>query len=500
MKKIAYFQTICLLSLFVLQGCYKDEGNYDYETINEITIDLGFEGFLDQYAADTVHIDPVLTFSSGEPENDLSYYWYCNNEEIATEKVLNYPVKQLKGKRPYVKFKVINNRDSSTFISGFYVEIIPDYMTGWVVLTKEGERSILSYINPVDYSIYPDFYTEKTGLELGPDVLRIKEHWPFDATTIGSILVIRNTTEGNLEIDGENLNPFYNTNDFFLGGQTPEDYRPLDEYYMWDYSFILDDNHNLYRRKHENNKLFQSGVYSNVPMYISGGVKFEKAWSGPFFSSLTLFYDKDNGALYVGSDYGSVLAVSFTNIFPGMPGDYTFIDNMDKELVYVGNMKQGRFTSPFYLVYKDDAGTYYVQKIQVVHQAITCMVIHQGEASFGDGKITDNTVFCQLERKSDYLFFSGGENEKTLYLYEHATAKLNEYYTFDSPIKTICHDLSNSTNNTLMVGLENGDLVFLGISLNDMMDPGIRFKQKVELGEGVPVSTFYKCGYNYSQY
>lgn len=498
-KKTTYFLATALACLFILQGCYEDKGNYEYETINEITIDFGNNGYLDQYAADTMRIDPVLTFS-GEVESDLSYCWYCNDEEICTEKIISYPIKQLKGERPYVKLKIVNNRDNSTFVSGFYVEIIPDYMTGWVVLTKEGERSILSYINPNNYTIYPDFYTAKSGLELGADAIQIKEHWTFNATTIGSILVIRNSTGGNLEIEGSNLTPLYNTNDFFLGGQTPDDYRPIGEYYMWDYSFILDDNHNLYRRKHENNKLFQSGVYSNIPMYIAGGVDFEKAWSGPFMSSLTLFYDKDNASLYVGSDFGNVLALSFTNVYEGMPGDYTFINNMDKELVHVGNIKQGRYTSAYYLIYKDDAAEYYVQKMQLSHQATVCMAIHMGECSFGDGVINDNTVFCQLERKSDYMFFSGGADNKSLYMYEHTTAKLEEYYSFDSPIKTICHDLSNSSNNTLMVGLENGNMVFLGISLDDMMAPDIRFKQKVELGQGVPVSTFYKCGYSYTQY
>jgi len=494
--KIIY---ITLLFLLLLSSCYVDRGNYEYETINKITIDLGNNGFLDKYTSDTLDITPELTFS-GETESDISYFWYCNNEEISQEPVLNYPVRDLTGRRPFIKLKVVNNRDQSTFLAGFYVEIIPDYMTGWIILTKKNERSVISFVNPVSYNVNPDFYTKITGAELGPDAIEVKQHWPFDALSIGSVLVIRNEEGGNIELDGTNLNPLYNTNDFFLAKTVPVDFRPVGEYYMWDYSFILDDNRNLYQRKHQDNKLFQSGVYANKPMFIPNGVKFDKGWSGPWMSGLTLFYDKSKGCLYVGSDFGSVMGVSFVNVFPGMPGNYTLIDNMNKELVYVGNIKQGRFASPFFLIYKDASSVYYVQKIQVVHQGTFCQVIHMGETSFGTGYINDQTIFCQLDRKPDYLFFSGGNGNKTLCMYEHPTSKSTEYYTFDSPIKTICSDLSNASNNMLMVGLENGELYFIGIAYQNMMDSSTRLINKVVLDEGVPVSSFYKCGYQYTQF
>lgn len=490
---------VALLVLPALQGCYKDLGNYKYGSVNRISIDFGNNGFLDKYMSDTLVVDPVLTFQS-EPESDLTFVWYCNNAEISGSRVLDIPVKELTGKRPYIKLKVTNNRDGSTFLAGFYVEIIPDYMLGWVVLGKEGQRSVLSFINPVNYSVYHDFYTMISGLELGPDAVSIQQHWPFDAMSIGSILVVRNDPAGNVEINGVDLNPLYNTNDFFLAKTPPQDFRSNGEFYMWDYSFMLDDNGNLYQRKHENNKLFQSGVYSNKPMYVPGVTGFDKGWSGPWMSGLTLFYEKQRGKLYVGSDFGSVMEMTFVNVFPGMPGNFTLINNMDKELVYVGNVKQGRFASPFYLVYKAADGQYWVQNIQVVHQGTFCQVIHMGEKPFGDGAINDKTVFHQLERKQAYMFFSGGTGNKTLYMYEHNTSKLTEYYTFDSEIRTISSDLSNASNNVLMVGLAGGEMVFLGITYQDMTVPDGRFLKSLQLPGFVPVSAFYKSGYQYNQF
>ncbi len=497
MKTTILYLTVGILFSFI--SCYEDKGNYTYEPINGITIDLENNGFLDQYAYDTLDIRPQLTFT-GKPENNLSFTWYCNNEEISHDQDLNYPVSNLKGGRPYIKLKIVNNRDQSTFFAGFYVEIIPDYMTGWVILTKKENRSILSFINPFTYSVTADFYTSFAQAELGPNAVEIKEHWPFNAMAIGNVLVVRNEADGNIEIDGIKLNPLYYTNDFFLAKKVPTDFRPVGEYYMWDYSFILDDNHNLYQRKFNDNTQFQSGVYTNKPMFFPNGVKFDRGWAGPWFSGLTLFYDKTKGCLYVGSDFGSVLPVSFVNAFPGMPGNYTFIDNMDKELVYVGNIKQGRFASPFVLLYKDGNSTYHIQQVQVVHTGAFCQVIHMGEKPIGNEYTNAQTLFCQLERKQDYLFFSGGDNNKTLYLYEHSTSACNSYYTFDSPIKTLSADLSNGNNNIMMVGLENGDIYFIGISYQNMTQPDTRFLKKVELGEGIPVSTFFKCGYQYTQF
>jgi hypothetical protein len=490
---------VIIIFLFLLQSCYKDLGNYSYESINEISIDLGNDGFVEHYISDTLNIKPSLTFSDGK-EGDISFIWYCDNNEISRDSVLVYPVKSLTGKRPYIKVKVINNKDQSTFLNGFFVDIIPDYMTGWIVLSKKGGRSIISYINQNSYNVYTDFYKMIAQSELGPNAIEIKEHWPFEAMTIGNILVIRNEEDGNIEIDGINLSPLYKTNDFFLAKTVPSDFRPKGEFYMWDYSFILDDNRNLYQRKYQNKALFQSGVYANKPMFIPNGVKFDKGWDGPWLSGLTLFYDQTKGCLFVGSDFGSVLPLSFSNISQGMPGDYTFIDNMNKKLVHIGNVKQGRYTSLYYFIYKDNSGEYRVQKVQLVHLGTLCNAIHMGEKKFGDGHINDNSVFCQLERKSDYIFFSGGVNNSILYLYEHTTSKLSEYYSFNSPIKTICADLSSSSNNKLMIGLENGDLYFLGITYQHMTNPSTRFLNKIELAQGPIVSTFYKCGYQYTQF
>ena len=69
---------LCLMLLPALfTSCYKDEGNYDYKELNEITVDtVGVKTsfVIDQY--DSLVIEPKITFSlSALPETALSYRW-----------------------------------------------------------------------------------------------------------------------------------------------------------------------------------------------------------------------------------------------------------------------------------------------------------------------------------------------------------------------------------------------------------------------------------------
>ena len=506
MKQIKLYSLVAVL--FLLASCYKDKGNYAYEDLNKVEIVFEGGGFLNPRAADTLHIEPRLiyrgdTLSAGALAETFSFTWYCNNEEISTGPVLNYAVRDLTGLRPYVKLKAVNKNDESTFLEGFYVDAIPAYLTGWVVLTKKDGRGIISFIDPVTFEVTADFYTTISGQELGPDAVEVKEHWMAGSglSNPGNILIVRNDPAGNIELDGIKLGPLYNTNNFFLGNTLPADFRPRGEFYMWDYSMMLDDNGNIYTRKHTNNAFSQSGVYPNKPMFIPGDVKFDKGWTGTYLSGQTILYDKTKGRLFIGSDHGLVLPV---NYMPGppLPPGATLINAMDKEMVYVGRLQQGRFTSSYYLVFFD-GNQHFVQKIMVMDQFYTIQALFMSEHPLGAGTANAESVFCQLPRIDNYLFYSGGSGNKTLYLWEHGPSRSSEYFTFDSPIRTITASQNQimgvNTHDQLMVGLENGDVYILGILSDQIADPSRRLIKKIVLGEGVPVSSMYKMGFGYTQ-
>jgi hypothetical protein len=507
MKQTKSYSLIALL-LVLATSCYKDKGNYNYEALDAVKI--VFEGgeFISPRSSDTLNIDPKLiyrgdTIPASSATNTFSFIWYCNDKEISKAPVLDIPVRELNGIRPYVKLKVVNKNDESTFLNGFTVDAIPAYLTGWVMLSKKDNRSIISFIDPVTFEVTGDFYTTISGEELGPNATEVREHWMAGAglSNPGNILIVRNDAAGNIELDGINLNPIYKTNNFFLGNTVPADFRPRGEYYMWDYSMMLDDNGNVYTRKHVNNAYAQSGVYPNKPMFIPNGVKFDKGWAGTYMSGQTILYDKTKGKLFLGSDRGLVLPVNYMPGPPIPPGT-TLIDAMDKEMVYVGPLKQGRFTTSYFLIFFN--GTqHFVQRIMIIDQFYTAQALFMGETPFGAGTANAQSVFFQLPRIENYMFYSGGSENKTLYLYEHGPARSTEYYSFDSPIKTItaCQNqlMGVFTHDQIMVGLENGDVYILGILSDEIADPSRRLKKKIVLDKGVPVSSMYKMGFGFNQ-
>jgi hypothetical protein len=498
-----------IFGMFLLSSCYKDKGNYDYTELNKVTILInGDESYITPRAADTLHIDPQLiykgdTLRASTLTETFTFTWYCNDGQISSSPVLDYPVRNLTGLRPYLKLKVVNKNDGSTFLNGVTVDAIPAYLTGWVLLTKKNNRTVLSFIDPVSFDVNADFYTTVSQKELGANAVEVKEIWTgAGLNNPGNILIVRNDAGGNIELDGITLNPISNSNNFFLGNTLPADFRPRGEFYMWDYTIMQDDNRNIYMRKHVDNSLTQSGVYPNKPMFIPGGVKFDKGWDGTFLSGQTLLYDKTQGRLFLGSDNGG--AVLPVNYMPGppVPPGTTLINAMDKELVYVGRLQQGRFTSSYYLVFFD--GTkYYEQKVMIIDQRFTVAALFMGEFPLGAGTANAQSVFCQLPRIDNYMFYSGGSGNNTLYLHEQGPGMSSVYFTFGSPIRIIAAAQNNimgvNTHDQLMVALENGDVYILGILPDQIADPSKRLIKKIELNQGVPVSGMYKAGFGYYQ-
>lgn len=507
MKQSILYSFIALL-FTLASSCYKDKGNYSYGELNKVEIIFKDGRFINPRVTDTLNIDPAIgyrgdTVLASTVSETFSFTWYCNDKEISKGPVLHYAVRDLTGIRPYVKLKVVNKKDESVFLDGFTVDAIPAYLTGWIVLTKKDNRSIISFIDPVTYEVTADFYTTISGEELGPNAIDVKEHWMAGGgvSNPGNVLIIRNDAAGNLELDGNDLKPIYKTNNFFLGNTVPNDFRPRSEFYMWDYSMMLDDNGNIYTRKHVNNAFSQSGVYPNKPMFIPGGVKFDKGWSGTYLSGQTILYDKTRGKLFLGSDHGLVLPVNYMPGPPIPPGT-TMINAMDKELMYVGALKQGRFTSSYYLIFFNGSN-YSVQKIMAIDQFYTVQAVFMGETGFGAGTANAQSIFCQMPRIENYMFYSGGGGNKTLYLYEHGPARSSEYFSFDSPIRSIAVNqnmvMGVFTHDQLMVGLENGDVYILGVTSDEISDPSKRLKKKIVLDKGVPVSSMYKMGFGFNQ-
>ncbi len=71
---------ISTLYVVGLLACYDDEGNYDYQDINEISV---VDNFKEEYSAymlaDTLRISPKLNFTQDSTtEGRFEYSWYLS--------------------------------------------------------------------------------------------------------------------------------------------------------------------------------------------------------------------------------------------------------------------------------------------------------------------------------------------------------------------------------------------------------------------------------------
>ena len=76
------FFTLSVVAMMLMTACYKDEGNYDYDTLDQVRIDTADTGILSEYAImrfDTLELHPDVTFN-GQKVTDgddapLDYQW-----------------------------------------------------------------------------------------------------------------------------------------------------------------------------------------------------------------------------------------------------------------------------------------------------------------------------------------------------------------------------------------------------------------------------------------
>jgi len=91
MKRIKLKLATAILLGSLMSSCYEDKGNYDYEQMNDITVEIPLESN-DCVLGDVLKITPELKFLTGKETENLTYLWTFDGQEIATERVLNWIV------------------------------------------------------------------------------------------------------------------------------------------------------------------------------------------------------------------------------------------------------------------------------------------------------------------------------------------------------------------------------------------------------------------------
>lgn len=152
--------------VLLLAACSKDKGNYDYIDIPDPVV-TNLDTAYVAISGDSLIVSPKVTLAAGN--NDYSCFWKIAVPEQAT--TLDYEGKELRivfglrANRYNVLLKVQDNNTGQRYFYEFVIKGQTEFTRGTLVLSNEGEHSVLSFVKP-DGSVQPDIYKAINGESL----------------------------------------------------------------------------------------------------------------------------------------------------------------------------------------------------------------------------------------------------------------------------------------------------------------------------------------------
>ena len=372
---------VCSLILLLLTACYSDKGNYDYHDINDVTIGgIDRENVYVAYAFQTtLKSTPQIRSTMGD-ESSYEYTWRIipRNADtgkgasldefvVSHDRNLVYPVQLTDG--DYTGFfEVKDPATGVTWIEDFYLQVISQGSTGWVVACDQGDgRTRLDLIGKDSENtndvLYPDLW-KNLDFEMGVPkrLFYVGDNY---ASYLGFPVLV--TDQGSYSITG---------NDFHIGEDTDLKWyfgtvsdrilvaNSTIELYTTNWVanwWVIDDSGKIYATECTDRAFFSYPI--NI---LDGQTEFKAA---PFvgvsytyndtdedwnYNYAAIFYDEQGRrflAKYGANNYPSLMQCSGTQLFDVTTGrDMVFMDahyEIDAQVVAV--LKEP--TSPRYFLY-----------------------------------------------------------------------------------------------------------------------------------------------------
>ena len=144
---LLYIFLFLLSSLAI--GCYDDEGNYDYKTINEVAVKL--EETYGVRKVDTVFvIRPEIRQSLATDTTNLKFEWYYNSASdqfkgdlVSTADTVAIRIDPADKKfsyNHYLRFYIHDTQTGASYLFPVKLKVAKPYEGAWMVLhSKEGQ-------------------------------------------------------------------------------------------------------------------------------------------------------------------------------------------------------------------------------------------------------------------------------------------------------------------------------------------------------------------------
>lgn len=532
----------CLLS-----SCYEDKGNYDYQQMNDITINLSLPDGKTKYSlGDVLEISPELAFAKGFESENLTYSWTFDRKEISTDRNLKWLIDE-EGENSHIRLAVKDENTGVTYFESVLVSVTSRYAeNGWVVLSKnEDGTSMLTYLEQTtkevenenkekekvyDCIVAKNIYGSMNGGgSLGGQPVSLTQHFvsfwssdgPEDLTSW--LWLVQKGGEGCIDISGSSYQIQGSLPAMFVNGGYPQGFEPQRVYDMMCYTMAIGEDGTIYTRIKDSYTLFNSSYFVNdVPLSyeqqpVDGTMM---ARTMDFYDrGGALFYDKNSKRYFHIGDYAILSFQSSTGTYVllkysgklMLPIVDDKIYESDRNLARLDDMSGyniyylGAYADNKYKSVIEKGGEIYIQDFKVNQfsgkNTVTVADYTQKRATELDplikGGVKNVYSLCYQQNTRPYLLIGHG---KTLYLYKFDApegSRLIEYQSFDSEITGI--DVYNIiTSGHAGVGLANGEFYVLSLAkdvIQKIIDGTAKTEDKVlfkQDGLGTIVEVIFK--------
>lgn len=207
---------IALLLAGILQSCYDDLGNYNYQDLNNISISEIEEDYVVEQFEDFT-ITPAISQESAENEDNLQYLWYMYRygardfaDTLSFDRNLSVKVGSIPGLYNAV-FKV-TDKNTGIFTSYlFKVLVVNDYSNGLIILSNLNGKANLAILNEAD-KLYQDVYQTVNGTVAGENPVALGY---IDNKRSKGVLILSDDEVGGVITDVTGFNKYGEYSDMF---------------------------------------------------------------------------------------------------------------------------------------------------------------------------------------------------------------------------------------------------------------------------------------------
>lgn len=281
--KTIYFLLIAIL--LGVSGCYDDKGNYDYKSINEITVEFP-DFYFEQVLGEKLIVEPKLSYSLGDSVGlNLAFEWMFADKVVGNKRRLEWIMDTAVQSDLVLRVKNLDNDLVSMASTTVRIGSIYTVNEGYLILSERDNKSLLTFAqldyktdengeivtddngdDIIEFRIVEDVYKRENGEELGTNPLFVREHNADIFPSYGHVTVFQGGGIGSVDLDGTSMKKDILLVDAFLGHAYPEDFHPVNAEFMNQVHLIQNHDGRIYSKIKETMELFQSGYYIHTPL------------------------------------------------------------------------------------------------------------------------------------------------------------------------------------------------------------------------------------------